>query len=58
MATPRNPPAGLRARLLRHLRHPLILNGYALVLNSGSAAVLGMAFWVVAARRTTSARWG
>jgi len=51
MATPRNPPAGLRARLLRHLRHPLIRNGYALVLNSGSGAVLGMAFWVVAARR-------
>ncbi len=44
-------PERLRARLSGHVRQPLLRNGYALVLNSGATAVLGMAFWVVAARR-------
>ncbi|NHC25443.1 phosphotransferase [Nocardioides sp. IC4_145] len=38
-------------RLADRLGHPLLRNGYALVLNSGASAVLGMAFWVLAARR-------
>lgn len=41
----------LRARLSEHVHQPLLRNGYALVLNSGTTAVLGMGFWVLAARR-------
>jgi O-antigen/teichoic acid export membrane protein len=40
-----------RSRLTDHARQPLLRNGYALVLSSGSTAVLGMVFWVLAARR-------
>ena len=37
--------------LARQLRDPVYSNGYALVLNSALASVLGFAFWLVAARR-------
>ncbi len=46
-------PRRLRSRLGDHVRHPLLRNGYALVLNSGATAVLGMGYWVLAARRYT-----
>ena len=36
-------------RFIAHLRVPLYRNGYALVVNSGISAVLGVAFWAVAA---------
>ncbi len=48
MADILNPP--LRARVISHLRHPLFLNGYALVASSASSAGLGFLFWIVAAR--------
>ena len=38
-------------RLTEHVRQPLLRNGYALVFNSGTSAVLGMGFWVLAARQ-------
>ena len=41
----------LRNAASRHVRDPLYLNGYALVLNAGLGAALGFLFWVVAARR-------
>ena len=44
-------PGRLGSRLTEHVRQPLLRNGYALVLNSGMTAVLGMGFWVLAARR-------
>ncbi|GGK76341.1 hypothetical protein Sme01_52120 [Sphaerisporangium melleum] len=40
----------LRRRLLRDLRNPLFLNGYALMANTGITAVLGMGYWLLAAR--------
>lgn len=42
--------AVLRRRLLRDLRNPLFLNGYALMANTGLTAVLGMGYWLLAAR--------
>src|SRR5688572_30893849 len=44
-------PSRLGSRLTEHVGQPLLRNGYALVLNSGTTAVLGMGFWVLAARR-------
>ncbi|MFC7385344.1 lipopolysaccharide biosynthesis protein [Sphaerisporangium rhizosphaerae] len=37
-------------RLLHDLRNPLFLNGYALMANTGVTAVLGMGYWLLAAR--------
>ena len=37
-------------RLRAQLSQPLLRNGYALVISSGTTALLGMAFWTVAAR--------
>ncbi|MFD1114916.1 lipopolysaccharide biosynthesis protein [Sphaerisporangium aureirubrum] len=42
--------AVLRRRFLRDLRNPLFLNGYALMANTGLTAVLGMGYWLLAAR--------
>ncbi|MDH2429071.1 oligosaccharide flippase family protein [Sphaerisporangium sp. TRM90804] len=42
--------AMMRRRLLRDLRNPLFLNGYALMANTGVTAVLGMGYWLLAAR--------
>jgi O-antigen/teichoic acid export membrane protein len=47
------PSAGalpVRSRLLAHLRAPLFREGYALVLNSGLTSVMGLVYWVIAAR--------
>jgi O-antigen/teichoic acid export membrane protein len=41
-------------RLGAHLRIPLYRNGYALVMNSGLTAALGMLFWLLAARTYTT----
>lgn len=41
----------LRSLTGRQLRDPVYANGYALVLNSALASLLGFAFWLVAARR-------
>ena len=38
------------ARWLQQLRSPLVLNGYALVLSSGATSVLGVGYWIAAAR--------
>lgn len=40
----------LVGRLTAHLRQPLYRNGYALILSTGSTSVLGLVFWVLAAR--------
>ncbi len=42
-------PTGLRSRFGAHARVPLFRDGYALALNSAVTAVLGLAYWVVAA---------
>ncbi|HEU4514595.1 MAG TPA: phosphotransferase [Nocardioidaceae bacterium] len=44
-----------RSGLAEHLAEPLLRNGYALVLNSGTTALVGMLFWLVAARTYSSA---
>ncbi len=44
-------PGRVGPRLTEHVRQPLLRNGYALVFNSGTSAVLGMGFWVLAARQ-------
>ena len=41
------------ARLVAHLRTPLYRNGYALVLSSATTSVLGVAYWILAARTYT-----
>ncbi len=38
------------ARWFEQLRAPLALNGYALVLSSGATSVLGVGYWIAAAR--------
>lgn len=37
-------------KLLTQVGSPLFLNGYALVLSSGATSVLGIGYWIVAAR--------
>ena len=37
---------------------PLLLNGYALVLNAGMTALLGIVFWMVATRLYTREQVG
>jgi O-antigen/teichoic acid export membrane protein/aminoglycoside phosphotransferase (APT) family kinase protein len=37
-------------RLIRHVRTPLFLNAYSLVVSEGASAALGMLYWVLAAR--------
>ncbi|WP_378949791.1 hypothetical protein [Mesorhizobium sp. ANAO-SY3R2] len=54
--SPQLEPAGLATRssvvgaVVQLLKSSLLLNGYALVANTGLTAALGMAFWVLAAR--------
>ncbi|MGY1733362.1 lipopolysaccharide biosynthesis protein [Geodermatophilus sp. SYSU D01045] len=43
------PPRG-RGRLRRHLAEPFARNAYSLVLNTGLTGVLGVGYWLVAAR--------
>jgi O-antigen/teichoic acid export membrane protein len=45
-------------RLIRHLRIPLYQNGYALLLNSVGISVLGVLYWVLAARYYTTGAVG
>ncbi|MCU1497034.1 MAG: hypothetical protein JWM47_987 [Acidimicrobiales bacterium] len=42
--------AGVRARISSHLRAPLTRSGYALLLSSVITSVLGLGYWVIAAR--------
>jgi O-antigen/teichoic acid export membrane protein len=42
--------SALRERLSDHLRSPLTRNGYALLLSSASTSVLGLGYWILAAR--------
>src|SRR5512139_3328907 len=42
------------ARLIDHLRTPLYRNGYALVFSSTATSVLGVVYWVLAARYYTT----
>ncbi|WP_214412189.1 lipopolysaccharide biosynthesis protein [Sphaerisporangium fuscum] len=50
--------AVLWRRLLTDLRNPLFLNGYALMANTGITAVLGMGYWLLAARLYSPADFG
>ncbi|MBV9422793.1 MAG: hypothetical protein JOZ98_07785 [Solirubrobacterales bacterium] len=43
-------PRGVRRRLLEHVRVPLHRDGYALALNSGFTAAVGLVYWIVAAK--------
>ena len=43
-------PRGGMQSLIAHLRTPLFANAYALVLNTGGNAALGVLYWVAAAR--------
>ena len=52
-ATPA-PWVGLRRRVQTHLAVPLYRNGYALVVGYGAGSLLGLVFWVVAARQADS----
>jgi hypothetical protein len=47
-----------RARPSLGLTNPLLRNGYALVLNVGLTAALGVSFWVIAAREYSVADVG
>jgi len=38
------------ANLFNQLKSPLVLNGYALVFSSGATSVLGIGYWILAAR--------
>jgi O-antigen/teichoic acid export membrane protein len=44
----------LAALLAQHVRTPLFANAYALMLNTGATAALGMVYWVLAARLYTT----
>lgn len=46
--SPVAPP--VRSRLTAHLRHPLTAGSYALLSSSVATGVLGLAYWVIAAR--------
>ncbi|MGZ4304083.1 MAG: phosphotransferase [Solirubrobacteraceae bacterium] len=52
-APPSSPPRSPLTALAAHLRVPLFRDGYALVLNSGLTALLGVAYWLIAARDFT-----
>jgi O-antigen/teichoic acid export membrane protein/aminoglycoside phosphotransferase (APT) family kinase protein len=52
---PRSSRDAALARLIAHLRTPLYRNGYALVLSSATTSVLGVAYWILAARTYTPA---
>jgi O-antigen/teichoic acid export membrane protein len=43
-------PEGLTVRVRRHVRVPLFLNAYLLMLSSALQSVLGLPFWALAAR--------
>jgi O-antigen/teichoic acid export membrane protein len=45
---------GIAASLATHLREPMRRSAYALILGTGLTSILGMIFWVLAARLLTS----
>jgi O-antigen/teichoic acid export membrane protein len=45
---------GLANSVVAHLRKPLYRNGYALIINSISTSILGVFYWVIAARFYTT----
>jgi O-antigen/teichoic acid export membrane protein len=44
----------IAASLAKHLREPMRRNAYALIAGTGLTSILGMIFWVFAARLLTS----
>ncbi|GII91482.1 lipopolysaccharide biosynthesis protein [Sinosporangium siamense] len=50
--------SALRDKVLRDLRNPLFRNGYALMANTAITAVLGMGYWLIAARLYTVEDFG
>jgi O-antigen/teichoic acid export membrane protein len=44
----------LAQRFLSHLRTPLYRNGYALLINAASTSILGILYWILAARFYTT----
>jgi O-antigen/teichoic acid export membrane protein len=52
------PPTELSSRLRRHLTDPFSRNSYALILNTGLTGLLGVVYWLVAARHYTDADVG
>ncbi|GAA3412102.1 lipopolysaccharide biosynthesis protein [Streptosporangium vulgare] len=50
--------AGLMDRLRKDLRNPLFLQGYALMINTGITAVLGLGYWFLATHLYTAAAFG
>ncbi|GLW12354.1 hypothetical protein Misp01_74820 [Microtetraspora sp. NBRC 13810] len=50
--------SGLGKKVMRDLRNPLFRNGYALMANTGITAVLGMGYWLLAARLYTPEDFG
>jgi O-antigen/teichoic acid export membrane protein len=59
---PRRDPVSLALAPLRRLREdwrdPLLRNGYALIINVGATSVLGLLYWVLAARLYSPAEVG
>ncbi|MGH4007100.1 MAG: lipopolysaccharide biosynthesis protein [Pseudonocardiaceae bacterium] len=51
-------PVGLSSRLRRHLADPFSRNSYALILNTVLTGLLGVLYWMVAARHYTDADVG
>ncbi|MEU8382467.1 hypothetical protein [Streptosporangium sp. NPDC048865] len=49
---------GLMDRLRRDLRNPLFLQGYALMINTGITAVLGLGYWFLATHLYSAAAFG
>jgi O-antigen/teichoic acid export membrane protein len=49
--TVRSVLAGATARLLAHAHAPLVRNAYALILSAGLTSLLGLVYWMLAARR-------
>ncbi|MEU4406035.1 lipopolysaccharide biosynthesis protein [Streptosporangium sp. NPDC023963] len=49
---------GLMDRLRKDLRNPLFLQGYALMINTGITAVLGLGYWFLATHLYTAAAFG
>lgn len=52
------PPAGWWGRLRSHLSEPFSRNAYALLLNTGLTGLLGIGFWLLAARYYAAADVG
>jgi O-antigen/teichoic acid export membrane protein len=51
-------PRRIIERLADHIRTPLFGNAYALIVNTGATALLGLGYWILAARLYTPAQVG